>query len=86
MVVHGGIAAGAGLEQIKEIDNDLGEGNLKIQLDAIGRGIFLIHKNTTLAFDQFHYRTIIFGGRKDNELHPGLKDLLNGTLLGEVGG
>ncbi len=71
---------------IEEIDDDLGERNLKIKLHAVRGGIFLLLEDAAPLGDQVHDGAVVIGGRDDLDVHPRLADLGDGARVGQFGG
>ena len=73
-IVHRGIASGGRLELVKEIYQDLGEGNVKGDQYASGIQVFHLLKDAATTRRQLHRLSNVLGRGKDAQLHPRLGD------------
>ena len=77
LVVQRGVAARAGLELIEEVENDLGQGQLVVQLHAVlAQVVHALHRAAAFL-TQLHDGARELGGRQDRRVDHGLAHLGN---------
>ena len=86
VVVQRGVAAGARLQLVEEVEHDLGQRQVVGDLDALGRQPVhaVVHAPALLA--ELHDRPHELLGREDRRPDVGLAHLLHGGGVGEVRG
>ena len=90
-VVEAGVALGARLQLVVEVDEHLGEGHLVLEEDAavalLGGVLQVLHlvEGAAAAGDELHDRADVAVGGDDRDGHPGLADLVDRAGVGHVG-
>ena len=75
VVVKRGVAASARFEVVEEVEDDLREGKLVVQLDAIFREVVHSSHGSTTILAQFHDRSREFSWGQDCRIHDGFANL-----------
>ncbi|KAG1647341.1 hypothetical protein GQR58_030669 [Nymphon striatum] len=73
-VVEAGVALGAALHLVEEVDDDLGQGQPVDQFDSFGRQVFHAVHDAATALAQLHERAGVGRGRDDRCLQERLLD------------
>ena len=71
------------LSSSKKVDDDFGERDFEIELDAVRGGIFLALVDAAPLGDQVHDRAVVIGGGDDLDVHPRFTDLGHQALVGQ---
>ena len=86
LVVHRGVAGGAGLELVIEVEDDLVEGKLVGQEDALGADVFHLLLLAALALEELEDVAEVLVRRQDEGLDDRLLDLRDSLGIGKLGG
>ena len=72
LVVEAGVAAGAGLQLVEEVEDDLGERQRVAHLDALLGQVVHAEQRAALALAELHDRADELARREDGGAHLGL--------------
>ena len=81
LVVEAGVALGAALQLVEEVDDDLGQRHAVHQLDPLGREVLELLHLAAAGLAQVHERARVVGRREDRDREV---RLLDGLDLGAV--
>ena len=76
MIIQAGVALGACLELVVEVDDELRQRHLVRQQDALLVDVFHFAEAAAPRLDELHHRPDIAAGRNDRKVDPGLLDAI----------